>query len=203
MQIRTPGQKTKVACEHCKKLQPGTWNYGTFHVSDGTPVEEVMLASCDVCGNPCSLATQSAWRVKEASERARKKKRTSVMVTLPLQDLTASRLLALGAGEPKRGPELVTMAVLRSLLAAPKRVDSFARRLRKVSSPLLEEPRRAKMNLYLTEDLAQLLARLADKSELQKSEVVRRSLVLAQEDPKIEGELLKMLGVRRPAAKPD
>ena len=59
------------------------------------------------------------------------------------------------------------------------------------------------MNLYLTEDLAQLLARLADKSELQKSEVVRRSLVLAQEDPKIEGELLKMLGVRRPAAKPD
>ena len=180
MKIRLPGEKTKVACEVCKKFQPGTWDFGTYYLQDGRAVEQVMMASCDVCGYKAGLATQSAWRIREARENSLKR-RTSVMVTLPLQDLAASKILDLG-GEPKRGLELIALAVLKSLKSDPASVKAFAQKIKRLQSPLLQGPASVRMNLSLSPDLRSVLREVSKSSRLNQSEVVRRALVVGESD---------------------
>jgi hypothetical protein len=180
MKIRLPGEKTTVACEVCQALQPGTWDFGVYHLQDGRAVEQVMMATCDVCRSKVGLATQSAWRIREARESSQKK-RTSVMVTLPLQDLAASKMLDLG-GEPKRGPELITLAVLKSLKSDPSRLKTFAQKIKRLKSPLLQGPASVRMNLNLTPELRSVLREVSKSSRLNQSEVVRRALVVGESD---------------------
>lgn len=180
MKIRLPGEKTKVACESCQALQSATWNFGTFHLQDGRRVEQVMQASCDVCGQPAGMATQSAWRIKEARGSS-EKRRTSVMVTLSLQDLAANKMLEIG-GEPKRGPELITMAVLKSLKSDPSKLKAFAHKLRELESPLLQGPASVRMNLLLSPELQGTLRQVSKNSKLNQSEVVRRALIVGESD---------------------
>lgn len=66
--VRVAGDKTKVACEKYQSFTPGTWKEGTLVMDDGTLIEQVMQAYCDVCSEPCSIAHQSTWRIKEARE---------------------------------------------------------------------------------------------------------------------------------------
>lgn len=193
MKIRRPGDKTKIVCEVCQQIRPATWRYGKYELHDGAPVDEVMMAFCDTCDTPWGIATQSAWRIRQAKEQ-QQKQRTSAMVTLPLQDLAAMKLSAIG-GDPKRGPELMTMAILRLLSAHPKRVAGFARELQKLDATLFDGPTK-KVNLYLTKDHVGVLDELAEATQLNKSEVIRRALVVTQTDPEIDAELMKAIGVR-------
>jgi hypothetical protein len=190
MKIRVPGEKTKVACEKCQAFQSGTWKYGPLTMDDGTIIEQVMIAYCDVCQEPCSMATQSAWKLKEARE-AKSHPRTSVMVSLPLLDLAAGKVSEVG-GEPKRGPELLTKAILRRLSKKPKSVPIFAKYLKTIDSPLLQNSSK-RMNLSLTPAFSQVLGQLKKATSLNQSEVIRRALIASESDPAFSKELKKML----------
>jgi len=69
MHVVKPGDTTKVACESCQKLTYAVFNYGTFTLDDGTVVENVMQAACEVCGQVAAIAHQSAPVIKVARER--------------------------------------------------------------------------------------------------------------------------------------
>ena len=182
MKIRVPGEKTKVFCESCSQLGPGTWNYGTFVLKDGRSVDEVMLVKCDCCQSVVGMATQSAWRIEEARESQISP--TSIRVSLPLQDLAASQVLSAG-GEPKRGPELVTMAVLKILTNTPSGITDCARKARELKSPLLRGPNPIRMNLRLSQEYARTLSQLCEMAQLKQSEFVRRTLILAESEPQV------------------
>ena len=190
MKIRIPGENTKVACEKCQSFQPGTWRYGPLTMNDGTVIEQVMLAYCDVCQEACSMATQSAWKLKEARE-AQSNPRTSVMVSLPLLDLAAGKVSAIG-GEPKRGPELLTTAILRRLSKEPATVPTFAQQLQKIDSPLLRNSSK-RMNLSLTPAYSEILTKLKQATSLNQSEIIRRALIASESDPAFLEELKTML----------
>ena len=190
MKIRVPGEKTKVACEKCQAFQPGTWKYGPLTTTDGTVIQQVMLAYCDVCEEPCSMASQSAWKLKEARE-AKVKPRTSVMVSLPLLDLAAGKVSEIG-GEPKRGPELLARAILSRLGKEPKSLPVFAQRLQAIDSPLLKNSSK-RMNLSLNPASFEVLRQLRQATSLSQSEVIRRALVASESDPIFSEELKNML----------
>ena len=190
MKIRVPGEKTKVACEQCRSLQPGTWNYGTFDMSDGTAIEQVMLAYCDVCGAPCSMAHQSSWRLREAREE-REKIRTSFRISLPLFDLTAGKISEIG-GDAKRAPEIIARALLRRLCREPERIPTFASDIKELKSPLLERPSK-KMNLRLAPGCSKILEQLKEATSLNQSEILRRALVISDSDPQFTEELKSLV----------
>lgn len=190
MKIRVPGEKTKVPCEKCQALQPGTWNYAPFELDDGRVIDQVMTASCDVCSTPCTIATQSAWKLQEARQ-PKSPPRTSVLVSLPLFDFAANTASQLG-GEPKRGPELLTRAIFRKLSREPKRIPTFAKKLETIQSPLLENPAK-RMNITLSPRLSELLGQLKEETSLNQSEIIRRALVATESDPSILEELKSML----------
>lgn len=191
MKIRVPGDKTRVSCKKCGAFRQGSWNYGTLVMEDGTAIEQVMQSYCDVCSEPCSIAHQSAWKLREARE-AKTRTRTSILVSLPLFDLTAGKVSELG-GEAKRGPELLTMAVLGRLTRDPKRIPTFASRLRNLESPLLKKPAK-KMNLNLTSAHSRVLNQLKEATSLSQSELIRRALIASESDPKVTKELRLLLG---------
>jgi hypothetical protein len=186
MNIRVPGNKTKVACEKCQAFQPGTWNYGPFEMSDGSIIEQVMQAYCNVCGESCSMAHQSAWKLREAREE-KEKIRTSFRISLPLFDLTAGRVSEIG-GEAKRGPEIIARAVFRRLHREPKSIPTFASNLKKLKSPLLRKPSK-KMNLSLTSSYSKILEQLKEATSLNQSEVLRRALIACESDPRFIEDL--------------
>lgn len=190
MKIRVPGEKTKVACEQCQSLQPGTWNYGTFDMNDGTSIDQVMLSYCDVCGSPCSMAHQSSWRLREARED-RERIRTSFRISLPLLDLTAGKISEIG-GDAKRGPEIITRALLRRLYREPERIPVFASSIKDLKSPLLEKPSK-KMNLSLASGHSKILEQLREATSLNQSEIIRRALVICDSDPQFMEELKSLV----------
>jgi hypothetical protein len=194
MNIRVPGQKTKVACEKCQSLRSATWNYGLFTLQDGQAIEDVMTAYCDICSEPCGIATQSGWKIREAQE-AKKCKRTTIRVSLPLIDLAANRAVEAGA-DPRRGPELITMAVLRNLGRNPKRLVSFAKKLKTTTSPLLTNSEK-RMNLTLSPASTSTLSQLKKATSLNQSEVIRRALIASESDPAFSKELKMMLDADR------
>lgn len=190
MKIRVPGEKTKVACEQCKSIQPGTWNYGTLEMNDGTVVEQVMLAHCDVCGKSCAMAHQSSWKLREARE-AKEKIRTSFRISLPLLDLTAGKISEIG-GEAKRGPEIIARAVLRRLQREPDSIAAFASSIRELKSPLLDKPSK-KMNLSLASSSLKVLERLKEETSLNQSEILRRVLIVCDSDPRFAEDLKTLI----------
>ena len=190
MKIRVPGEKTKVPCERCQALQPGTWNYAPYELDEGRVIEQVMTASCDICSAPVSIATQSAWKLQEAKQ-PKSPPRTSVLVSLPLFDFAANTASRLG-GEPKRGPELLTRAIFRKLSREPKTIPTFAKKLETIQSPLLENPAK-RMNITLSPRLSDLLDRLKKETTLNQSEIIRRALVATESDPAVLEELKSLL----------
>ena len=190
MKIRVPGEKTKVACEQCQLLQPGTWNYGPLSMSDGTSIDQVMLSYCDVCGTPCSMAHQSSWRLREAREE-KEKIRTSFRISLPLLDLTAGKISEIG-GDAKRGPEIMTRALLRRLHREPERIPILASSIKELKSPLLEKPSK-KMNLSLASGHSKVLEQLKEATSLSQSEILRRALIICDSDPQFTEELKSLV----------
>ena len=159
-------------------------------MNDGTIIQQVLQSYCDICEEPCSIAHQSAWKLKEARE-AKENLRTSVLVSLPLFDLTAGKVSEFG-GEAKRGPELLTQAILRRLTREPQSIPTFAKCLKDLESPLLRKPSK-KMNINLTSNHSKILDQLKDATSLNQSEVIRRALIASESDPEVDTELRSLI----------
>ena len=183
--IRLPGEKTEVVCENCEAVRSATWNYGEYHLDDGTKVDGVMLAKCDVCGEDAGLAQQSAYRIRQAREKARQ--RTSVSLSLSLQDLAAAKASVVG-GNPRRAVELIVLALVATLRKGPKRRKELADALRKLKDPLLKRPYKVRVNLHLSNTVQSELDVITNELDgVNRSELVRRAIVL--EDPDVADNL--------------
>lgn len=159
-------------------------------MDDGTVIQQVLQAYCDVCSESCSIAHQSAWKLKEAREE-KERKRTSFLVSLPLFDLTAGKVSEAG-GQAKRGPELMAQALFTRLNREPTRIPTFAKTLKGLKSPLLKKPAK-KMNLNLSSSYSQILEQLKEATSLNQSEVIRRALIACESDPDVAAELRSLI----------
>tara|TARA_Y100000815_G_C13132176_1_gene420996 strand:- start:179 stop:637 length:459 start_codon:yes stop_codon:yes gene_type:complete len=119
------------------------------------------------------MAHQSSWKLREAREE-KEKIRTSFRISLPLLDLTAGKISEIG-GDAKRGPEIISRALLRRLHREPERIPIFASSIKELKSPLPEKPSK-KMNLSLASGHSKVLEQLKEATSLNQSEILRRAL---------------------------
>lgn len=188
MNIKLPGDKTKVICEKCGAVRSATWNYDDYLLEEGTVVQDVMLARCDVCGEQAGLAQQSACRIRQAREKA---PRTCLTLSRPIMDLANVKVSEAGANI-QRAVELITRAFLSSLLDDERRRDTILQKVRTLQHPLLDYSATKQVNVRFSRSVLESLENLVKRTRLRsRSELIRRIVVLSDEDEKIETELKK------------
>jgi Arc/MetJ-type ribon-helix-helix transcriptional regulator len=193
MNIKVEGDKTRAACELCQKFASATWRYGPLVLKAGQTVDGVMQAYCDTCGSSLLIAHQSSYKLREAGEKS--VKRTSVNLTGPLKDLVASCAMEFGA-EPERGPELLLRVFLRALLDEPESLPQVASQLKDVEPRLLRGNKNQKVDVSFTAEMFEAIDALARASKTNRSEVIRRALVLFQTTPKLTDDLKRVIKTR-------
>lgn len=64
------GDKSKAACEACKKIVSTTIRHGNYSVpGTGETIPYILLAYCDSCGNLVGLPHQSVGDIKKYREK--------------------------------------------------------------------------------------------------------------------------------------
>ncbi len=192
--VYVPGHKVEAPCERCGRFVPATFRYDSFSLDDGTLVRDVMLARCDVCNSALAVAQQSAHAIKaaRAAREAEGKKRTTLRLPRPLYDFAANETSKVGtAREPV---SLLLKAFLATLIDDPDRIERVARRLPHVEDPVLLQPCDVSIPLYLSEGLLAVVHTLRRRAKMKStSEVLRRVLVLAEGDRKVDRQLKMLL----------
>ena len=188
-QIRVPGEKTELVCEHCQAVRTATWNYDDYKLDDGTIVTGVMVAKCDTCGDQAGLAAQSAYLLREAREKKREPRlRTTVTLSRPLRDLAEARLHQAGKNS-MNAVEAVVLSVLSSLRRSRELNDRLLTRLREAADdPLLKQCAfDVRVSLRLSKAAEEAVGSLLAAESLNRSEFVRRAILL--EDKELEESL--------------
>lgn len=189
-----PGETTRAPCEKCGRLVPATYDYGTVPLEDGTPVEDVMRATCDVCQSVVATTPQSA-PLFRATMEARDKKRahqTNVRIQRVLADI-ARMELAQSMIDPSRFDLLVKAFAMSVYHAPEKRWEEAVQKLRTASDPAFDLNADLQVPLYLNAMLRAVLEKLQHDAGLSSlSELVRRVFVVMRTDKKAEAELQKL-----------
>lgn len=185
MKLLLAGEKKRLPCEHCQRVQPATYRYANFTFEDGVEVADVLQAFCDVCGRSLAVAQQSASKIGRQRRRA---KATSVRIPPVLTDL-ANTLLAQAGGSTERAAETVfKIAVSATLDDDP---DALIERLvRARSSPLLSQPATKKVSLSMRPPITKRLKEITESAKLRsRSEAIKAFLVLAGDESRIQDEI--------------
>ena len=194
--VVVPGKKTRGPCETCGRFVPATYGYGSFGLTEGTVVENVMRATCDECGTIVALAQQSAPVIKKArDERDARRRKAHSTVRLPraLLDFAAVKLSESGARPEEY--ELLLKAFAMSLAEASRsRRARVLSNLVSVKDAVLEQPCDAAVNLNLSQRMWDFLGQLQEETgTVALSELVRRILVVLEGDRKVGTELRKLV----------
>jgi hypothetical protein len=189
-----PGERGKAPCETCGRLVPATYGYGVVPLEDGTPVEEVMRATCDICGAVVATTPQSAPQFRAALE-ARDKKRaqqTNVRIQRVLADISRLELTD-NQTDPDRF-DLLVKAFAMSVYGAPeRRWREAVAKLREAMDPAFDYKAEVQVPLYLNAALRAVLEKLQRDAGLSSlSELIRRVLVVMRTDKRAEVELQKL-----------
>jgi Arc/MetJ-type ribon-helix-helix transcriptional regulator len=171
------GQKTKAYCPDCGNFGPATYSYGSFPFDSGIVAENVMRATCDRCGIIVALAHQSANVLKEALQKP--KVATTMRLPQELLDFVSLQLDRVGAR-----PNQYDLFLNALLMACRGREEVVSAKLATVQDPVLTRPNSVTINLTFTPRLHQVLTKLSAASSISNlSEVIRRLIVLAEEQP--------------------
>jgi Arc/MetJ-type ribon-helix-helix transcriptional regulator len=98
--------------------------------------------------------------------------------------------------EPERGPELLLRVFLRALLDEPESLPQVASQLKDVEPRLLRGNKNQKVDVSFTAEMFEALDALARASKTNRSEVIRRALVLFQRTPKLTDDLKRVINTR-------
>lgn len=184
IRIRVPGEKTQVVCEKCQSARSATWNYDDFTLSDGTVIKGVMIARCDTCHEQAGLASQSAYLIREARERKSKRSRTSITLSQPLRDLAELRVHSLGATSIGAVEAVVLAFVATLKRSSPRQRKRFLSMLRSAGdNPLLKgSALNVRVPLRLSKVAEKLVDEISSAEEINRSEFVRRTILVEDED---------------------
>ena len=175
--IILPGKAIRASCEECGRFTEATFAYGPFEY-DGAIVDDVMRATCNVCGQVVSLAPQSSHRLRVAREE-KAAKRTSIRVPMELMDFMGLRLSIAGAQTTH-----VELFIRALLVACDGKEAKIAKALVRLDDPVLQAPNRLTINVNLGPQLLAIVTTLMAESGLTSvSETLRRLIVLSDQKP--------------------
>lgn len=168
------GQLTEAPCETCQTFTEARFSYGPIELEGGLVVENVMRATCGICGAVVSLAPQSSYLLRQALSRHRRR-RTTVRLPQELADFIALKLSLV-----EMRPSKVDLFFRALLLAARGQELALGQALIRVEDPVLAQRLGVTVNLSLRPIAQGVLDQLLAQSGLRNaSEVLRRLLVLA------------------------
>ena len=143
-----------------------------------------MIAHCDECKGQAGIASQSAYLLREAREKKRKRIRTNITISRALIDLAESRLHVAGSSTMS-SVEAVILAFLAAMSKGPKQRTKFLKLLEEAAQdPLLVD---GKWDEAVTIRLSQKAADMIQEIDSNRSDFVRRALLV--EDCEIEENL--------------
>lgn len=183
------GRKIEAPCEICGGFVSATFDLGALPMDDGSVVNGVMRATCDTCGSIVAVAHQSASVVREALDRRDAGRRATVRLPRTLAAQVAGRLSRKGT------PPTQYQLLLAAFANAWRRMDAADRealvlRLGSSDSRSARARKEVTVNIDLGHNLAGFLEDLRRETGLSsRSELVRRVLAAAQEEPEVDREL--------------
>lgn len=171
------GLVTENWCYYCEGFRNAVWGTGTIPVDGADPVENVLRATCEVCGTVIALSPQATPRLREALASRRKRFRTTIRVQKDLATAVAAALSRTGV-EPGDFDLLIRGFVIY-LLASPRNWKSAIPLLREVDDSVLARPVDTSITFSLPPRVWNLLEELGDDTGIQNiSDMVRRILVV-------------------------
>ena len=137
------GELTEAPCQFCKGFVQARFSYGPVELEKGLVVENVMRATCEVCGEVVSLAQQSSYLLRRALA-SHKRSRTTVRLPQELADFIALKLSLVGMR-----PSKVDLFFRALLLAARGQEQQLGEALRAVEDLVLCQRLGVTVNLSL------------------------------------------------------
>lgn len=183
MEIFKENDKSKAACEHCKKITETTFQVRTANIQDGNKtlrVPNILVAVCDTCDKTAAVPQQSFAAVAEVKKKAESKVRDFRVPRHFLDILNNSiRIIGLTASKDLRG------RIVRHYLAELDPTDADIKLLKKkLNSELLmgKFKRSNRLPMRFSAELEDRFENVIESSHLTKTEVLDSVIVRIKEE---------------------
>ena len=177
MKIFKIGEKSKGACGECKKLVATTFQIKSVPLSSGKGiVNDILCASCDICGSIVSIPQQSSPRIKETLNN----KKSSIEVRLPRHLLD---ILLLASDHFDIGnPELLKDPLIRYYIGLAEKDKQVLKNIKKLSQSEFAKGSGFRLSLKVNEVIRDRFESIRKVTSLNKTQIVKGLILQINED---------------------
>ena len=178
MKIYREGEKSRGICSRCAKLVKTTFQVRSVPTSSGkTIVEDILTSVCDECDLVVAIPQQSAPRIKDSFNKARR----SIEVRVPrhlLDILVAASASFDGSDYASRVP-----VILKYYIGIALEDSALLKNIKKLkSSDLRKGKSESRLSIKVDDPLFQKFEAIRKKTKLSKADVIKSIILQVHED---------------------
>jgi len=180
MVILKEGDKSKGACEKCRKLVITTFRYAPLKYNN-LVIPDILQGFCDECGEPVSIPHQSSYKIKEFRERV------SHQVELRVPSHYTDILIAIGAiHKISQKPNLMCRLIAELYMSKtyiPAEGKAIYRKIMNgLGDDLAKGKSKDRLSCLFTDTTYTALKKIADMGKMNSSTIMKGIIVMAKHD---------------------